>query len=190
MRHKSNNSDRLPCCSNKCRARVQQITSLPRKQLVGPIDAPLPPRPQRSTVAPLVEVKNPPRIITSGKCADCGEQFCGITFNPATLARYCSRRCGRRANERARGNFMVSPKFRLAIYERDLWTCQLCLDPVIPDLPVSHIWAATLDHIVPQSQGGLHGAENLRLAHRWCNSVRGDDRYYTAADLAPVVVMA
>ena len=185
MRGKSNNKTRKPYCSNECRARMLYSASRSLKQLVGPIDAPLPLRPPRSTVAPVFEVKNPRRIITSGKCADCGDQFVGVSFNAKSLARYCSKQCMRRAGKRAHGQFAVSPKFRAAIYERDLWTCQLCLDPVDQNLHINDIWAATLDHIIPQSKGGLHGADNLRLAHRWCNSVRCDDSHYTAADLAP-----
>ena len=184
-RNKSNNKLRRPSCSNECRSMAKHVDSLHLKQLVGPIDAPLPLRPLRSTVAPVFEVKNPRRIITSGKCADCGDQFVGVSFNAKSLARYCSKQCMRRAGKRAHGQFAVSPKFRAVIYERDLWTCQLCLDPVDQNLHINDIWAATLDHIIPQSKGGLHGADNLRLAHRWCNSVRCDDSHYTAADLAP-----
>lgn len=74
----------------------------------------------------------------------------------------------------------------MAIYERDGWTCQLCMEPVDPALPPGDVWSATLDHIVPQSHMLIpdHSDDNLRLAHLWCNSVRGDETYYTAADLA------
>ena len=72
---------------------------------------------------------------------------------------------------------------RQSLYQRDGWTCQLCTGPVDPELPPLDNWAASLDHIIPRSRGGDHSDENLRLAHRWCNSVRGDDTYYTAADL-------
>jgi len=74
----------------------------------------------------------------------------------------------------------VPPKVRRAIYERDGWMCQLCDDPVDPDLGQSDLWGPTLDHIVCQSWGEEpdHSPGNLRLAHRWCNSVRGDERFY------------
>lgn len=81
---------------------------------------------------------------------------------------------------------MVPATVRAAIYERDRWTCQLCFEPVDPDLGPSDAWAATLDHIVCQSWGEEpdHSPANLRLAHRWCNSVRGDETYYDATILA------
>lgn len=80
------------------------------------------------------------------------------------------------------GRFRIPLPERLAIYERDGWVCQLCFEPVDPDLPPSNTWSATLDHIVCQSwsEEPDHSPENLRLAHRWCNSVRGDERFHTA----------
>jgi hypothetical protein len=101
-------------------------------------------------------------------------------------ARFCSVQCAKNAGRARRGDrFQPSPKFRLAIYERDRWICQLCIEPVDPTLPQSDTWGATLDHIECQSWALFadHSAANLRLAHRWCNSVRGDETYYTAADL-------
>lgn len=96
------------------------------------------------------------------------------------LPRYCSQRCQRRAGKASRSEFSISPVVRIAIYERDGWICQLCLEPVSPDSPPSDIWAATLDHIIPRSHGGSDEEDNLQLAHRWCNSVKGDGTYYDA----------
>lgn len=70
--------------------------------------------------------------------------------------------------------------------KRDQWTCQLCGDPVDAALDSSDQWGATLDHIVCQSwtDSPDHSDSNLRLAHRWCNSVRADERHYDASVLA------
>ena len=73
---------------------------------------------------------------------------------------------------------------RLAIYERDRWMCGICTEPVDPHLPSNDIWGATLAHLVPRSLGGGDDPANLRLAHRWCNSVRGNLSHYTDADLS------
>lgn len=74
---------------------------------------------------------------------------------------------------------------RQEVYDRDGWVCQICFEPVDPALDASDQWAATLDHIVPRSYTLIpdDSPENLRLAHRWCNSVRGDLRYYSDDDL-------
>ena len=62
---------------------------------------------------------------------------------------------------------------RLAIYERDDWMCHLCGKPIDPDAHFNDNLAASLDHIIPRSLGGPDSPENLRTAHRSCNSRRG-----------------
>lgn len=76
------------------------------------------------------------------------------------------------------GKWAIPSEDRLALYERDGWTCQLCTEPI--DREAHHLqpWAATLDHIVPRSRGGSDDPTNLRTAHRWCNNVRNDTRSY------------
>jgi len=68
----------------------------------------------------------------------------------------------------------VSRKVRLGVYERDGWICQLCGEPVDPNLHPNHRYGATLDHIVCQSWTNEpdHSPANLRLSHRTCNSRR------------------
>lgn len=118
-------------------------------------------------------------VWTAGECANCGLRFVRSTPHP-----YCSTKC-RRRHASPSGRLKISRGHRLAIYERDSWVCQLCFEPVDPDLHYLDDWAASLDHIVCQSWTLLpdHSPENLRLAHRWCNSVRGNEQYYTAEDL-------
>lgn len=122
------------------------------------------------------------KMLVSGPCAWCREPFTAAAVPGAPLPAYCSHRCLSAKAKAKAGLFVVSPADRRAIYERDGWVCQLCDGPVDPDLGPSHLWAATLDHIecrawvlVPD-----HSPANLRLAHRWCNSVRGDERHHSA----------
>lgn len=70
----------------------------------------------------------------------------------------------------------ISPVERVALYERDGWTCQLCGDAVRLDVGYLDRLAPSLDHIEPQSLSLVpdHRAENLRTAHRGCNSARGN----------------
>ena len=70
----------------------------------------------------------------------------------------------------------ISRADRLAIYERDEWTCQLCHCPVDPSLTGRDRLGATLDHIEPRSLALIadDSPANLRLAHRSCNSARGN----------------
>lgn len=67
----------------------------------------------------------------------------------------------------------ITPSRRYGIYRRDGWVCQICMEPVDPDLPPGTPWSASLDHILPRSEGGSNDDANLRLAHFNCNTERG-----------------
>lgn len=148
---------------------------------------------------------------TQTKVCVCGDEFECVDYRTTCCSRECRRglcmlptdhpamvllAATLKAQRKAERDAMAAPrthhhsKFkpskarRLSIYERDQWTCQLCSGPVDPDEIPTTNWAASLDHIVPRSKGGNDSDDNLRLTHRWCNSVRSDDTYYTAADLA------
>lgn len=111
---------------------------------------------------------------TSGQCTKCGKAILAVLADPlCALCRY----------NRPGYNIRISRADRLAIYERDDWTCGICREPVDQNAPPNSTWDATLDHVVPRSQGGADDLDNLRLAHRWCNSVRGDLSYHADEDL-------
>lgn len=64
---------------------------------------------------------------------------------------------------------------RKFVYERDKSVCQLCNKPVNMSLDSRHPESPTLDHIecISWTLFPNNSAENLRLAHRSCNSSRG-----------------
>lgn len=99
-----------------------------------------------------------------------------VPFERGVMAAYCTERCARRAQRANRDGDRFKPTLakRLRVYERDAYVCHLCRHQVRMDVPVDHPWSATLDHVVPQSGGGDHLDDNLRTAHRWCNSARSD----------------
>jgi len=58
------------------------------------------------------------------------------------------------------------------IWERSEGICHLCRYFI--DLPhFNHQLGASVDHIIPASIGGTRTYDNLRPAHAWCNSKRG-----------------
>lgn len=136
--------------------------------------------------------------------AECGHGYKGYPNSKLPVMRYCAD-CMRMERHRMRwanlarraalaavterSTFYISKAARLAIYERDEWTCQLCFDPapITPDY--QDPWAPTLDHIICQSwtEEPDHSPRNLRLAHRWCNSMRGNESRWTAEDFAPAI---
>lgn len=117
-------------------------------------------------------------LFVSGPCKWCAGHFTAPAASYETRSLYCSTSCARSFNRSKRGRFTVPHPVRQQIYERDGWQCQLCGFAVDPDLDPTDKWAATLDHIEPQSHSLFpdHSEANLRLAHRWCNSFRCDDR--------------
>lgn len=76
----------------------------------------------------------------------------------------------RRARRRGNG---VAPYNRLDIFERDLWTCQLCGGAVDRDIHKTDPMRASIDHIVPIVLGGSDTPSNVHLAHLRCNKVKG-----------------
>lgn len=59
---------------------------------------------------------------------------------------------------------------------RDGDGCSICgsrLDRSVRE--VNHPRCISFDHILPRSRGGTTELSNLRLAHRDCNSARGND---------------
>jgi hypothetical protein len=65
------------------------------------------------------------------------------------------------------------------IYERDNYTCQICLKKCLPRAMLSkqtgkiHPMSPTIDHIVPMCRGGDHVEANLQTACFRCNSMKG-----------------
>jgi hypothetical protein len=57
--------------------------------------------------------------------------------------------------------------------DRDGPRCWLCGNDVDPCAPAGSREAGSVDHVVPRARGGGSEDENLRLAHRVCNSRRG-----------------
>lgn len=118
-----------------------------------------------------------PALLTPRRCPNCG-----WLFNPeptgGKLRRFCSARCTQRFQHRRRraheAGVMMAPIDELRIYQRDGFICQLCMEPVDVTLPTQHKWAATIDHITPISKGGPDTPANVQLAHRGCNSRKGN----------------
>jgi len=93
-------------------------------------------------------------------------------INPTTAYR----RAFREANgywPNSHGSDWIHPRLRRELYERDGWLCYLC------EMPVDRLGdhngnrAPSLDHVAPKSLGGSDEPDNLKTAHRSCNSRKG-----------------
>lgn len=116
------------------------------------------------------------RNYLASRCPRCGEQV--ITPYHPLAAGYCSSRCSSRDNKdrrRAReAGAAITPGKRYEVYERDNWTCYICEYEVDRDADPGSNWAPSVDHVVALVNGGNHGLDNWRCAHRWCNSLKRD----------------
>jgi len=119
-------------------------------------------------------------------CPDCKKQH--IYFGSAARRRCATCHQDRERSQKARhaskrrGAFAGSTVSRELIYDRDHGTCWICTKPTEPwsswrsrerRLGQDQRWFPTLDHIRPLAKGGEHTAQNIRLAHFICNSMRG-----------------
>lgn len=66
------------------------------------------------------------------------------------------------------------PYLRDEIFERDGWICQLCNEPISPEVRFPGPASATIDHIVPISLGGDDTPANVQAAHYRCNASKGN----------------
>lgn len=66
------------------------------------------------------------------------------------------------------------PVFKRSIFERDRWICQICHKKIDMSLKAPHPMSATIDHIIPLSEGGKHEPLNVQAAHYGCNASKGN----------------
>lgn len=69
-------------------------------------------------------------------------------------------------------------KKRAVILKRDGNDCIYCRKPLTLDVPNNHSSQVTLEHIIPQSDGGNHLITNLTIACGACNSKRGSSDFF------------
>lgn len=68
----------------------------------------------------------------------------------------------------------MNRKQRQRMFEMQGGKCWLCDTPMFMSVSENHPDFATFDHVTPKSQGGTDALCNLRLAHKRCNSLRGN----------------
>jgi predicted nucleic acid-binding Zn ribbon protein len=122
---------------------------------------------RRAALAAEREASKPER-----ECLHCGSS---LPQSMRADAVFCSEKCNYAAHAlqrklRARTGDENKPGYlRAAICKRDKWRCGICGQRVNPTLEHPHPRAASLDHIVPVSEGGGNEPANLRLVHLVCN---------------------
>lgn len=120
------------------------------------------------------------RVFVAGACSWCQAGFIAVAWHSATdRTRWCSPSCRRahkryERNARAGNGRAFTRTERLAVYERDGWTCHICGDEVNRGAVVPTLDAPVIDHVIPLAKGGAHDQSNWRTAHFYCNSYKRD----------------
>lgn len=94
----------------------------------------------------------------------------------------CSDECGRRLANRRKDkriakDKMIDKDITLGkLYERDNGICHLCGGLCDWNDEPNHIDSKypSIDHLIPIANGGEHSWDNVKLAHWYCNTLRGD----------------
>jgi len=114
-------------------------------------------------------------------CENCGKAF--IAHYP--LAKYCSEQCLRKIHKvrRREKSIMVDRGITVEkLVERDNGICHICGLPVdMADFYINENGVQicgdmypSRDHVRPISLGGLHSWDNIKLAHRICNTKKSN----------------
>lgn len=124
--------------------------------------------------------------ITINECKECG-----CLFLDNNSSKYCSSKCrsrniqrrhDKKRLERAKQNGLVDSSITLLkLIKRDNGICYICGNKVnLEDYitkdnnVICGNYYPSIDHIIPLSKGGTHSWSNIKLAHRICNSLKGD----------------
>jgi 5-methylcytosine-specific restriction endonuclease McrA len=112
----------------------------------------------------------------AGPCHECGRPYTAACYGTTMPTRYCSDPCAKR-NRRRRDKKARSLRIKAgtkretidlaALAKRDGWHCHICRRKV-----TRKTWSH--DHLIPLSAGGSHTWDNVALAHRVCNTKRGN----------------
>ena len=62
---------------------------------------------------------------------------------------------------------------RIDLFDYYDWNCHICNNEIDKTLRRPHPLAATIDHKIPLSLGGLHSWDNVAPAHLRCNELKG-----------------
>ncbi len=164
---------------DRCNERDRQRTAARKRLSCSVCGQPFPDGPRRA-------------MACSSACSEWSRRFpgvprdrsrtcpvCGLAFIGTTMAtKYCSTDCMWAVNKGQRRARMVGAKCepisRVAIFERDGWRCGLCGKRINKRLKSPHPLSASLDHIVPLSQGGDHVRTNVQASHLRCNLSKND----------------
>lgn len=122
-------------------------------------------------------------------CKECGRHYTDNIKNSAGCSEICKRKRMNRIREitrrkKLRENGKIHWNISVErLYKRDKGICHICNNKVdMNDIYINeeghHIagdYYPSIDHVIPVSKGGTHTWDNVKLAHRICNTLKSDE---------------
>ena len=125
-----------------------------------------------------------PKNAMARKCQECNSDSyfrqrycsskCQIKAQRRTETYKSNKRAGSRRRRARKRNSYNETVYLEVIAQRDKHKCHICRKRVNMNLAYTDKHSATMDHLIPISLGGDHTYTNIRLAHRTCNSSKGN----------------
>ena len=114
------------------------------------------------------------------RCAVCGKEFWADAPNRCACSEECKRvwqnrqhQTRRRLRRNQTGDYKDNWLSLEKVYREADGVCGICGLPVPLECDSNDDWARTRDHIKPITLSGEHSYSNCQLAHRICNSIKG-----------------
>lgn len=115
------------------------------------------------------------------RCKECGKHYSTTKNN----SQYCSQECGKRymnrrketiRRKRIARNGKVDWDISIErLLKRDGHVCYLCGEHVDTKVDTNLGTYPSIDHVIPVAKGGTHTWDNVKIAHRQCNSLKRDE---------------
>ncbi len=115
---------------------------------------------------------------------------CPVCGTITTRRKYCSDQCREKAYNKSREvrrrekitKATVDKDITvMGLFKRDAGICYLCGGRCNPEdytmrgeVFIAGDWYPSIDHVIPLAKGGKHSWDNVKLAHRRCNSIKSD----------------
>ena len=127
------------------------------------------------------------------RCKECGKHY----TTTRSTRKYCTDICNERYRNRQkettrRKRIMMNGKvdWNISIerlLKRDGHTCYLCGEVVNTTVDTNDDCYPSIEHIIPISKGGTHTWGNVKIAHRYCNSIKSDKIVENETNYTPPV---
>lgn len=120
------------------------------------------------------------------ECVECGNAFVTVDTKRTLCSEECAkRRQNRRKDKRIRRDKRIDKDISLSrLYERDNGRCWICGGVCDTEdfterkgIKICGEAYPSIDHVIPVCDGGLDAWENVKLAHRRCNTLRYYGKY-------------